>query len=94
MRTKQEYQNIPLEQFGEDSWHHVDTCRQLVGYQEDAEWECPYLLEGELFRAQFDRTEVGGLLCYPCLTKEAHKWVCAGLPIPVTIGAIGGISTS
>lgn len=96
MRTKQGYENVPLEKFDDVSWQYVNTCRQLVGYQEDAEWECPYLLQGESFREQFNEKskDVGGLTCYPCLAKEAHKWVLCGLPIPITAGAVGGLPKS
>jgi hypothetical protein len=95
MRTKIGYENVDIEKFDDHSWNEVSECRQLVGYQEDAAWECPYLLEGESFREQFgDKSkDVGGLICYPCLVKETYKWVSAGLPIPITAGAIGGIST-
>ena len=94
MKTKPDYKVVPLEKFDDDTWRCVDECRQLVGYQEGDDWECPYLIRGEPFREQFRErsNHVGGLTCYPCLAKEAHKWVSLGLPIPATAGLVGGIS--
>jgi hypothetical protein len=45
----------------------------LTGYQEEADWECPYMGRGHM---------QGGLLCYPCLVKEMEDWKVRGWLFP------------
>ena len=63
----------------------ISECRQYHGYQEDPEWECPFVKSGctDEFREQHPDMPNGGFICYPCLTMETQKWVTLGLPIPV-----------
>jgi len=58
---------------------------KTVGYQEDADWECPYLGDTEhqiAFKEKHQGKHVGGFLCYPCFVKETKDWQLRRLPIP------------
>ena len=73
MRIPQEYANIQLREFSQQTMQCVDECRQTVGHREDHDWECPYLGDAEhqeAFRAQYSEKYVGGFLCYPCFIKD------------------------
>lgn len=82
------WSNVPLEQFSEKTMGYVAECRQLIGYQSDEDWECPYFISDSqiAFSKQFGdkATHIGGLTCYACHTKEAHDWMKKGLPIPIS----------
>ena len=70
-----------LETFGEGAWQRVAKCRQIVGYQENRDWVCPYLGDAEhqeAFRAQYPGKRIGGFLCHPCFVKEARDWISRG----------------
>ena len=76
MRIVPGFENVPLEKFGEQAWRFVEECRQTVGYQQDPEWECPYLGDFEhqiAFKEQHPGKYVGGFLCYPCFVKETKE---------------------
>lgn len=81
--------NVPLGQFSEKTMACVAECRQLIRYQPDADWECPYYTSEDqiAFTKQFGdkAAHIGGLTCYACHTKEAHDWMEKGLPIPISV---------
>ena len=81
------YEHVSLEKFSEQTMQYVDECRQLVGYQDDPVWECPYLIHGESFRDSFGEKSkyVGGFACYPCLVKETHTQASHNLPITASM---------
>jgi hypothetical protein len=84
MKVPPHYINVPLEKFTAEIAKYTEECRQIVGYRDDADWECPYHVHGESFRESTGQpNKVGGLRCYHCMVKEAHAWHSRGLPIPV-----------
>ena len=86
MRIVSGFDGVSLEKFSEKTMESVCECRQTVGYQEDMEWECPYLGDVEhqmAFQERHQGKHVGGFLCYPCFVKETKDWQSRGLPIPV-----------
>jgi len=89
MKTIRGCENISLEKFDEVTWQQVDKCRQMLGYQDSPDWECPYNEHGESFRKQsaVDGNPINCFVCYPCLVKESVKWHSLGLPIPVSVMA-------
>lgn len=91
MKTMLWAKNVPLEKFNEQMMAYVAECRRLVGYQSDADWECPFntCTDKKAFCDQFgDKAkDIGMLTCYPCHVKEAHDWMAKGLPIPISVAA-------
>lgn len=66
----------------------IVKCREVVGYQEDPEWICPYLGTPEhqlAFKEKHQGKYVGGFICYPCMAMEATDWQKRGLPLPEKI---------
>ena len=92
MKTRPGFENIRLEKFNDAVWRDVEECRKIVGYQDGPDWDCPFVLQGEKYRDQFELDNPcimnAFTSCYPCLAKEAHKWYSLGGPIPLSEASV------
>ena len=75
----QNLQNVPLTKFSAENLTWVKRCRELVGFKDDSEWECPYAGKSDAGAHDFPVIDGGitvgcGLaLCYPCNVENYWK---------------------
>ena len=87
MKIPSEFVNIPLRDYSEQTIRGVKECREIIGYQDGLDWECPKFTHGDEYvwaKYPSQKTDVAGFNCLPCLVMEMKRQQVQGEPFPIT----------